>query len=160
MMTKEDMLKQFGTNLEQILHNSAMTERELAKALGTQSHVIYSYERGNKDPKMHRAAIMARILDTTVAGLLTGSKRAKKKSLKGEVLPVEEFNKELIKQLNEALRNSSVNINQLSLKTGINSGTITNVLAGKRQPRLSTVVLMALGMDTKLEQIVPNLVIS
>lgn len=160
-MTKEDVLKKFGEGLKQILEDNGTTELELAKALGTQSHVIYDYERGRKDPTTYRAAQIAFILNVTVDELMAGEPRVKRKTKEGrEVLPVQEFNKDLIKRLNLVLKQAKMNNNQLAIKTGVDAATTLNVLAGKRQPRLSTVALMAAGMGANIEQLIPDLVSS
>lgn len=161
MMTKEEVLKQFGEGLTKTLEKDSKNKTWLAEAVGTQNQIINEYQKGVKDPQMYRVALIARALNVTVDELMTGQIRAKRKALKGEVLPAPEFYKELNKRLNMVLEQAKMNNNQLAVKTGINPGTTMNILNGKRkQPRLSTIAMMAAGMGANINQLIPDLVIS
>lgn len=157
MQTKQEILNQYGASLRQALQDKSITEVELAKKLGTQSHAIYAYERGQSDPKMHRVATVARILGMSVEELVTGQKKPGSKTPQGQVLPVDEFNQQLAERLRVMVKLAKTNSNQLKLATGINSGTIVNVLTGKRQPRLSSVALIVEGLGANIEQAIPEL---
>lgn len=157
MRAKEDILNQFGASLQQALQNSSLTEPALAKKLGTQSHAIYAYERGQSDPKMHRVATIARLLGMNVEELVTGEKNPGTKMPQGRVLAADEFNQQLVERLRMMIKLAKTNSTQLQERTGLNSGTIVNVLTGKRQPRLSTVAMIVDGMGTNIEQAIPEL---
>lgn len=157
MQTKQEILNQYGASLRQALQERSMTEVELAKKLGTQSHAIYAYERGQSDPKMHRVATVARLLGMSVEELVTGKKNPGAKMPRGRVLAADEFNQQLIERLQMMMKLAKTNSTQLQERTGLNSGTIVNVLTGKRQPRLSTVAMIVDGMGANIEQAIPEL---
>ena len=155
MINKKDVMTEFGINLKAALDRRNISELEFAKRLGLQSHNIYEYERGQSDPKMHRVATIANKLGLTVGELLTGKENTD--THEGEVLPVDEFNDDLIKRLNIVMKLSKINTRQLSGNIGVNVGTISNILTGKRQPRLSSVVLIVKGLGANIEQVIPDL---
>lgn len=157
MRTKENILNQFGVSLQQALQASPLTEPALAKKLGTQSHAIYAYERGQSDPKVHRVAIIARLLGMSVEELVTGEKDPGTKIPRGHVLSADEFNHALAERLRMMMKLAKINSTQLQEKTGLNSGTIVNILTSKRQPRLSTVAMIVDGLGANIEQAIPEL---
>ena len=70
ILDESQTVSEFGKQLFRVMRRYGFTVKDLARELGTSPSHIYAYFRGDCKPSVPRLALMAQVLNCTIAELV------------------------------------------------------------------------------------------
>lgn len=142
---EEERLKNFGLHIRELRESQGMSQEELAKKSGFAGRAaISAIEKGKNSISVDRIPDLAEALNTTPSELtevlFNEPSSFNISSLSANFLTVQQ-------QLNEALQIRKMTAAELSRKSGIDKGSISNYLKGKFIPKQNAIYLMAKALN-------------
>ncbi len=132
-----DDLAVLGQTVRTLRLARGMSIDELAAGSGIAASELAWLERGEYNPQLHELFALADALGTTATTLMV------------EVERQEDASVPFGQRLREVRRERGISQDQLALRTGIHPTAIGRLERGAREPRLSTILRVARGLDVQ-----------